>query len=544
MSQFVSVIMSVKEGMKMKFKVTEQKLEIQAPDVISEGAINFVTFELNCDESWAEFVKTVRFKHEDSDDVYDMPDIKEGVTYYVPAEVLAKGKVYVGVLGVFAVEHVATTTKAYFTVDEAVEQGKTPSTTPDAYAKYVNDVAEHRKTSEGAKKVALDCLEKCQKLMSDAETFSRSAVISRYKTEKLAEEVSGMLDAVGVVFGDIKKIEERLTSLDGVLSHSELKRDNGEQVRILSENGRAYSEEERRSRESERVIAETMRATAENVRALNEERRDRKLGDIEARLNVLENAAPTVLTCVTAVAEGEGEVILTDDCIASTDFISLFGATSVVDGRLCGIGENGIVTLKINGEVIDIPVSQPLYSAGEVSDELRLCPDGSITVIRRTARMTVEPTASILRDSDDSQRIMYVTPLTSTPPSLVATQGISDTFSYGSDVDRDSVWISGEYVFFYLDKSIYPDSKTLCQKLQEKPLNIVYPTFKETVELEGSVTPFSVTSPIAVSGDGKLAVQYKKDIFTAFEKISARLNSLDKMTKEGKDDDNPKIDIA
>ncbi|MBR6633916.1 MAG: hypothetical protein IKL05_06425 [Clostridia bacterium] len=528
----------------MKFKVTEQNLEIQAPAVISEGAINFVTFELSCDESWAEFVKTVRFKHENSDDVYDMPDIKEGVTYYVPAEVLAKGKVYVGVLGVFAVEHVATTTKAYFTVDEAVEHGKTPSTTPDAYAKYVNDVVEHRKASEGAKKAALDCLEKCQKLISDAETFSRAAVISRYKTEKLAEEVSGMLDAVGVVFGDIKRIEERLTSIDGMLSNSEQRRDNGEQVRILSENGRAYSEEDRRSRESERVVAETMRATAENLRALNEERRDRKLCDVDERLKALENADPAVLTCITAVAEGEGEVILTDDCITNTDFISLFGNTSVVDGRLYGVGEKGFVTLKINDKIIDIPISQPLQSAGEVRDELRLCPDGSVTVIRRTAKMTVEPNASILRDSKDSGRIMYVTPLTSPTPSLTVTDGVSNMFSYGSEVDRDSVWIGGEYVFLYLDKSAYPDSQTLCERLTENPLNIVYPIFKETFELEGSITPFTLDSPVTVSTEGRLSVQYKKDIFKAFEKIGARLKSLDEKTKEEKDDNSTEINIA
>lgn len=528
----------------MKFKVTGQELEILSSKVISEGAVNFVTFELCCDESWNGFAKTVRFAHQDSEEVFDIPDVDEGVAYYVPAEVLTKGMVYVGVVGVQSTERVATTSKAFFTVDEAVEGGKTPSVTADAYAKYVRDVTEHRRASEEAKKVSLECLEKCTRLKEDADTFARSAILSKRKTERILEEVSGMLDAVSMAFRSIKQIEEGLASLNGNLSRSELERDGAERARSMNERKRACLEEQRKSSEDEREAAEMRRCNAEDMRVSRELERDRKLRDMNERLSELEDRAPLPLSYVTVKEEGNGSIELSDMSISSLNSVSVYGETVLREGKLHGKGEMGYVCLTVGADTLELPVSSPLYSVGSAKDELTLGENGDITVVRRTASYVVGSSASFICDDRREGRVMYVTPFNAHLASDQSGEGVSSAFSYGLSADRDSVWISGEYVFFCLDAEKYPDVPSLCKALEDAPLTLIYPVMKPYAVSEGSVYPISPSIPVKVSYDGELSVSYTKDIFKAIENINARLDRLDEKEKENDNDNTEKVHVA
>ena len=96
----------------MILEVTKQKLRVNGE--VTEGAINYATFELHCDKSWEDFIKTVRFATEDG--IYDISDVETCRAYYSPHEVLLEGKVWVGVVGVSGENRVATTEKASFYV--------------------------------------------------------------------------------------------------------------------------------------------------------------------------------------------------------------------------------------------------------------------------------------------------------------------------------------------------------------------------------------------------------------------------------------------
>ncbi len=515
----------------MKLNVTKQKL-ILDKETIAEGAVNYATFQLNCDKSWKGLTKTVRFTADDGISVYDVPEVEENKIYYIPNEVLVKGKITVGVIGV-SDKMTVTTATAFFTVEESIDRGRMPSVTHDAYAKYVHDASAHRKAAEEAEATSLACLEKCQRLKSQADSLVASALESERNSRKILEEVSCMLNAVGVAFRDIMNTGERLLSLDSNLYFSESKREKGEKARVFSESRRAEAEAERRAGETRREAAEARRMTAENVRALSEAERTKRFADIETRLSGLEEIERVDFACVFVAAEGEGELDVIDSC-ALFDSITLYGNTELVDGELCGVGEEGFVTFTVGDAEISIPVSRPLYSAGNIRDELTVSADGSVTVLRRISQVTLDGTVSAIRDDSVSERVMYVTPLLSDLPKYNSTEGISSSFSYGANNLADSVWISGDYVFLDLDSNEYPDVTALAQKLSEKSLVIVYPKQIPTQEAEGSIAPMMLAFPNVIKYDGNMKLNYKKNIFNALETLTERLNKIEKE----KDNDN------
>ncbi len=509
----------------MKLTVTKQKLVLDK-DVIAEGAVNYATFQLNCDDSWKGLVKTVRFTADNGINVYDVPQVEDSKIYYIPNEVLVKGKASVGVIGV-SEQIILTTSIAYFEVEEALDCGRTPSVTNDAYVKYVKEVTAHKKAAEDAKKVSLECLEKSQKLKSEAEKFSALALESERKAQKILEEVSCILDAVGVSYRDIMNISSMLSDINGSLKVSESRRENREKTRMFSESRRDEAEASRRASETEREAAEARRMAAENLRALCESERVKRFADIETRLNFLEERERVDSGCIFVEAEGEEELDAFDSC-AIFDSITLYGNTKLIDGRLYGVGNDGFVTFTIGNTKFDIPVSKPLYSAGNVRDELTVSSNGSITVTRRVSQYTIDKTASIICDDGEGERIMYVAPLLSDLPLYNSMDGMSSSFSYGADALKDSVWISGEYVFLDLNVNEYPDVDALVQKLSEYPLTLIYPKQIPTEEIEGSIEPVPITFPNVIKYDGKMKINCQKNVFKTLETITQRLEKIEK----------------
>lgn len=501
----------------MILKVTKQKLELDS-DIIAEGAINYATFELQCDISWRDFSKTVRFVKNGK--VYDLSDVEEGRSYYLPHVILNEGTVWVGVVGVSDGNRVATTEKAEFHVKGAIESGNTPVLPPDAYAKYVNEVTTHRKRAEMAEQISLECLKKCERLMSESENFTSIALSAKGRAEEILKEASGILDAVGMAFRDIREIEEALSSVNSRYSTAEQQRDKCEKARAFTENKRALSEDERRQRETEREAAEIRRNIAEQVRSLNDARRDDRLNTMETRLAELEAREPILTTCISAVASGENELVL--DAFSLPESITIYGATTR-DGKLHGVGEEGFVTVTSDGSSIIIPISEPLYSVGETADSVTVTADGEVTVCRRTAKVTLDGSESYTIENMRDGSVMYITPLITATPQFESVDIISS-------LEEGNIRINGDYLFICFDADLYPNIPTLAQRLKDRPVEIIYPVLRPYEKNEGSVDIDSLPSQIEYGG--RISVKYKKDLFKVMDNLKKIIDEKEKKDNE------------
>jgi hypothetical protein len=145
----------------MKFEVKGQRLELVGSNVVAEGAVEFTTFTLECDESWDGYERVVRFRHTSHESVWDVAGVRDGEVYYVPSEVLVRGSVFVSVVGVKNGISVATTETSGFFDEGAVDSGKTPTVTPDAYAQYVMQASAVQSGVEAALALTLEAEEDC-----------------------------------------------------------------------------------------------------------------------------------------------------------------------------------------------------------------------------------------------------------------------------------------------------------------------------------------------------------------------------------------------
>ena len=502
----------------MKINVKKQRLELDG-DTVAEGALNYAAFELYCDDSWKGFNKTVRFAAEDG--IYDVPDIEEGKAYYIPHEVLREGRVWVGVVGVAEDNRVATTEKTWFDVKGAIASGNTPTVTRDAYAVFVNEALQHRRAAKESESAVLDCLEKCRELTEEVKRLSRIAVGSARRCDSVREEVHGMMSAVGMAFRDIKEAEKTIASVNSKYTAEEMRRDKGERARAYSESKRGEKEEERRQRETEREAAEIRRSTAEQVRAFNDARRESQLKDMEERIFTMENAVPQPLTHLHSVEAGEGELRLDD--FTEAESITLYGKVTEKDGKLHGAGEGGFLTFTSDGEEMSLPLSQPLYSVGDVEDSVTLSSRGEVTVTRRTERLCIDGTESyVCEDTDDG--VICITALTGKAPLYGNCTVVSSFTELCSDI-----FINGDHLFFCLDGNNCHDIPTFTEELKKRPIELIYPILTPVEEREGSVG--IVTMPHLIGYNGKISASCKKDIFKALEMLNEKIKQIEKENK-------------
>ena len=487
----------------MILKVSGQRLELDC-EVIAEGAIDFVTLELQCDESWCDFYKTVRFERDG--ELYDLP-VEEGKAYYLPTVILAEGKVGVGVIGVAEGNRVATTEKAYFYVRGGVASGKTPITTPDAYAQYVTEVEEHRKRAEAAQRDSAICLERCEELSEYSKDIADGVEDRLRRCEDILRKVSGMLDAVGMAFCDINGIRETLASADSRYELSEKKRDRGERARVFVEDKREAAEEERRQREAEREAAENRRNIAEQVRSLGDVRRNERIKELEERLSVLESAeSPAVIT---STVEGEGEVTVED--WAEAESITLFA-----DGGLRGADK---VSFELGATAYEIPIYAPLHSVGEIADSVTVNALGEATACRRTEYVTLDGTESYAVDTELGA---LITPLVSKPPLYHCRETVT---SFDGSIE-----INGDYIFIYVGND-YTDIPTFAEALKSRPIEIVYPILHPTEEKAGNLQLEEL--PRSIRYGGKISVTYKKDTFKVLDAMNERITKIEKEKSNG-----------
>jgi len=279
---------------KMIFNVKGQSLELVGSNVIAEGAVEFASFTLECDSSWDAFSKTVRFRHVSQEQTYDVAGVVDGKVYYIPAEVLVRGSVFVSILGVCGTNRISTTELAGFFVEGTVESGKTPEVTENAYAQYVDMV-------QGVRHEVEESLELAEKCRDESETFAKVSEQVADDVNKSAEACRDYASFCQRVSGEVSGAEQSMnTALEGVRDSVEtlLSRDHSlslsENERVASENSRAENERLRRSAESERVFAEKAREDAENERIAAE--RGRVAGESErnAKLDEAEKQVKSI----------------------------------------------------------------------------------------------------------------------------------------------------------------------------------------------------------------------------------------------------------
>ncbi len=272
----------------MKFIVKGQGLEVLGGNVIAEGAVEFASFTLVCDASWDGYTRTVRFRRASSEEIYDVAGVVDGGVYYIPAEVLVRGSVYVSVLGVMGEHRISTTEFAGFFVEGTLASGKTPSVTPDAYAQYVAIVNEKCEDMTKASTLIKDSCDDAVAASSSAKDSEQRCVSSASTCAQYAEEcrgaarsVSGAEDAMSAAVESVRDSVSRLLSHDHGLSVAENERVAAENARKASEEERARFENERQAAEQERCAAEAERVASERGRVAGESARETRIKELE-----------------------------------------------------------------------------------------------------------------------------------------------------------------------------------------------------------------------------------------------------------------------
>lgn len=499
-------------GVEMILEVKGQELKITSP-VISEGALNYATFELKCDKSWKKYNKTVRFSHEDSTEIYDVAEVKAGESYYLPEEILKEGKVEVGVIGVKGGDTVITTTKESFVVKGSIDGGKTPRVRGDVYADYVNTVVAHSKKCKSAEKVILEAKKEILRARAESEAFYIGAKEALAESKEILENVSGALDAIGIAMKDIREREEGLYSLDKALSKNEKVRALAENERDFKERARDEKERERNAFEKERELSEKGRIAGERVRAMSESEREKILRDFHLRLTALEDKED----CYTEKLSFEESATTTEDVVSIR--ISPKQSTS-----------EKVFTVCINGEDVKLSLKSPLIKKGNLSDSIVLEKEKTY-VLRNFHTLTLDGSEEIYEE--DGEENLFVIAL-SEEINAYGIMGNANHFSYGKEGDGERVWVSGSYLFLLSDT--FNSKKALSDKLKSlkdsgTPLSVTFP-LSTPIEEALPFTYFEKENVTLTANDCFINLNVKKNIISTLTKLINKTELIEKQLNE------------
>lgn len=205
----------------LKITVKNQSLGL-SEEVIAENSAEFAVFSASFSSEWDGFEKTVRFRHAEGNTVYDVANVTENGEYFIPSEVLHRGRVYVSCVGVKGAGSIATSTRESFEVKGSLitSEGTVPTVTPNAYAQYVALVKDRADEVN-------DAAERAQKYANEAQVSRDSAFVSSVNAEKsersarLAQERSegyasralvsetSAKSALNIIMGQMSGLEEK-----------------------------------------------------------------------------------------------------------------------------------------------------------------------------------------------------------------------------------------------------------------------------------------------------------------------------------------------
>lgn len=302
----------------MKLKVNGQSLELEGGNIIAEGSVGFASFTLECDSSWKGYSRTVRFRHASQEKVYDVAGVVDNDVYYIPAEVLVRGSVFVSVLGVKGTANISTTEFAGFFVEGTVDSGMTPTVTENAYAQYVSMVNEKVELVNEAAALAENSREHAEQLAGLAAISedhcreSASLCLSRATyCQEAVGRVAGAEREMNIAVEQVHNSVNSLLSHDHALSVAENGRVASENARAEAERVRGISEKERELAEKARVEAEAERIAAERGRVAGEAEREKRIAQAEDGIDSVSKALYTTAAAIRG--EMEGEKIIIDD---------------------------------------------------------------------------------------------------------------------------------------------------------------------------------------------------------------------------------------
>ncbi len=376
----------------MKLKVKGQSLVLEGDVTVSEGAVEFVSFLLECDESWEGYERCVRFRHTSHEDVYDVAGVVDGNVYYVPSEVLVRGSVFVSVVGVRGATRISTTETAGFLVKGSLDGGKTPAVTPDAYAQYVGEVLELTNEVKGVKEkvdfsqtvceelagLATVCEDNCRK---SVEVCADYATLCERTSQKAAGAEISMQQAVE----SVKESVEMLLDENNDLSRAESERAGAESIRCISELKRALAEEERVKGEETRTLSEAERVASERARIISEQLREERILEAERGVETLSREVEKRAFSITGRLSGEK--IVTDDALKKAPVaMTVSGKTEISHtpspqnpAELHGVGEKGSVTLTHTGKNL-LKLVPPISEGQKYMGVVFNYKDGGITL--------------------------------------------------------------------------------------------------------------------------------------------------------------------
>ncbi len=391
----------------MKLKVNGQSLKIESGGIVSEGAVEFASFVLECDESWKNFVRTVRFRHTSSQAVYDVAGVTDGAVYYIPAEVLTKGNVFVSVLGVSGGVHISTTELASFFVEGSLDEGKTPVVTEDAYAQYVHSVKEYTDVAKEAKDKAISAQNVCEELAGLATVCEDNCeksvqVCADFATlcERTSNSAAGAELSMQQAVESVRESVNVLIDKNSDISIAENERAGAEYKRAQNEKERETAENERCEREEARSLAEAERILSEKTRILADSEREARLEQAEKTVADFSKKLDNTSSAIVGKYVSQN-VLITDAEEKKPIKFSVRGKTSVSCApsrqsvaSVSGVGELFEITLEHRGKNI---IPYPYLMGEQFSKngvEFTAHEDGSITAkgasegIRAIAELT------------------------------------------------------------------------------------------------------------------------------------------------------------
>ena len=347
----------------MKFEVNGQSLKLVEGATVAEGAVEFASFSIFCDSSWDGYSRCVRFRHAGDEDIWDVAGVQDGKVYYIPAEVLIRGSVFVSVLGVKGNERISTTELAGFFVEGSLDNGKTPQVTPDAYAQYVSAVTESVAETRESRDRALLAMRVCEGLAGDM-TVVQDGVLESEKNcqnyaalcERSYSAVSGAEVSMQSAVESVRESAQRLLNKDSELSQAENVRKTNEENRIKSEKARKDAEKERTVAEENRELFEAGRVAAEKARVISDKEREARLSSVEEKTAL---AVQSLLKKASAVKGFcDGKTVLVDDAAGDMPFsLCVRGESNVVGEvskdtpcEITSVGEEGKITLTHQGK--------------------------------------------------------------------------------------------------------------------------------------------------------------------------------------------------
>lgn len=347
----------------MKFEVNGQSLKLVDGNTVAEGAVEFASFSITCDSSWDGYSRCVRFRHVSGEDIWDVAGVQDGKIYYIPAEVLIKGSVFVSVLGVKGNERISTTELAGFFVEGSLDNGKTPKVTPDAYAQYVSAVTKSTDEAVESRDRALLAMKVCEGLAGDVTVIQDSILESESKCQNFAtlcersySAVTGAEASMQEAVESVRESAQKLINKNSDLSNAESVRVSNEAKRINRENARKSAEEERVFAEENRELSEAGRVMAEKTRVLADKEREERLSDVEEKTSLAVQSLLKKASAVKGVVDSK--TVLVDDAAGDMPFrLSVRGESNLAGDisketppEITTVGKSGEIALAHQGK--------------------------------------------------------------------------------------------------------------------------------------------------------------------------------------------------